>query len=85
MGFVTQQQCIIKYFLECLQFETSYVLLLMDVRLLMIKSFFVRHKLHVLAPGLYDWHFVSICQLIMYYISAPLSLHMSFDNSDEVS
>ena len=51
----------------------------------MIKSFSVRHKLHVLALGLYDWHFVSICQLIVYFISALLSLHMSFDNSVEVS
>ena len=51
----------------------------------MIKSFSVRHKLHVFAPGLYDWHFVSICQLIVYFISALLSLHMSFDISVEVS
>ena len=46
----------------------------------MIESFSVRHKLHVLAPGLYDWHFVSICQLTVYFISALLS----FDNSVKV-
>ena len=51
----------------------------------MIKSLSVRHKLHVLVLGLYDWHFVSICQLIVYFISALLSLHLSFNNSVEVS
>ena len=51
----------------------------------MIKSFSVRHKLHILAPGLYDCHFVSIFQLIVYFISALLSLHMSFGNSVEVN
>ena len=63
------------------EFWTSTVLLLMEVGLLMIKSFSVRHKFHVLGTGLYDWHFVSICQLIVYFISVLLSLHMSFDNS----
>ena len=84
MVFFTQQQCIIKNFLVCLHFETSSVLLLMEVGLLMVKSFSVKHKLHVLAPGLYDWHFVSICQFIVYFILALLSLHMCFDNSVEV-
>ena len=45
----------------------------------------ITSTLHVLAPGLCDWHFVSICQLIVYFISTLLSLPMSFDNSVEVS
>ena len=48
----------------------------MEVGFLTIKSFSVRHKFHVLAPGLYDWHFVSISQLIVYLISALPSLHI---------
>ena len=57
----------------------------MDFGFLTMMSFSVMHKLHVLAPGLYDWRFVNICKSMVYSILRLLSLHTSLDKSVDVS
>ena len=63
------------------QIRSKHTLFLMMMRLS------AKHKLHVLAPGLYDWYFFNICQLpvSVYFILPLLSLHTSLNNSVDVS